>query len=220
MPGEPSGGRPRTGSSFRERVAAEVSAAAVGAAPVEGLELAFRLRPGHWIDLDTLTETALGGLRDAGVLARGQRSLDALVSTKAFGAPPGLLVLTRPAADLRARAVPGEVLLDVTGPALASSPDREAKRGWRARVELAWGRPAVVGDVWVEVVHGESGSITRGLEALLDVLEPVLGRDPRGRPWQEFFPYDDRVVWLRVRRAGSGPARRLRLGVVSARSVP
>lgn len=219
--GEPSGGRPRTGSSFRERVAAAAAGAAADSVPVAGLELSFTLRSGHWVDLDTLTETALGGLRDSGLVARGQRGLEVLLATKAVGAPSGLLAHARPAADLLARPVPGAVLLDVTGPALASSPDRRAKRAWRARVEAAWRRrPPVVGDVWAEVVQTGPGSITGGLEALLDVLEPVLGRDPRGRPWQEFFPLDDRIVWLRVRRAASGPARRLRLGSVDAAAGP
>lgn len=217
--GEPSGARPRTGASFRERVAAE--AAGVGPPPVDGLELAFTLRSGHWVDLDTLTETALDGLRDAGVLPRGRRGLDALIATKAFGTPSGLRAWGRAAGLLSARPAPGECLLDVSGPGLASSPDRAAKRSWRARVEGGWdGRPVVVGDVWVEVVHAEEGSVTRGLEALLDVLEPVLGRDPRGRPWQEFFPNDDRIVWLRVRRAASGPGRRLRLGTVGSAAGP
>ncbi|MDQ3276200.1 MAG: hypothetical protein M3Q39_14545, partial [Actinomycetota bacterium] len=52
------------------------------------------------------------------------------------------------------------------------------------------------------------------LEVVLDALEPVLGRDPRGRQWQAFFPNDHRVVWLRVLRAADGPAVRLRLGTL------
>ncbi len=217
VPGEPSGARPRTGGSFRERVASEAADARTGTEPVDGLELAFTLRPAHWVDLDTLTETTLAGLRDAGILPRGHHGLDALVATKSFGEPSGLIVRSCRAADLCDLPEPGAVLLDVAGPALPSAPDRAAKRDWRARVEASWrSRPTAVGDLWAEVVHAEAGSIMRGLEALLDVLEPALGRDPRGRPWQEFFPYDDRIVWLRVRRAASGPPRRLRLGRVRA----
>jgi hypothetical protein len=203
IPGEPSGTRPRTGSSFRERVAAAAGALERGHGPgVDGLDLAFALRPGHWVDLDTLTETALAGLRDGGVLPRGLAGLDGILATKAFGEDPGLEVWVRAAATLRSQPRPGPLLLEVTGPAMTSAPDRAAKRAWRALVADAWGaRPTPPGDVWVEVVRAGAGSLTRGLEGLLDALEPVLGRDPRGRPWQEFFPNDDRIVWLRVARA-------------------
>lgn len=47
---------------------------------------------------------------------------------------------------------------------------------------------------------GVPGSLFGPLEVVLDALEPILGRDPRGRDWQEFFPNDDRITWLRVRR--------------------
>lgn len=214
VPGEPSGARPRTGTSFRERVALHAAAHAEEIVPVQALDLAFTLRPGHWVDLDTLTETALAGLRDAGVLPRGLRGLDAVLATKRFGEDRGLRLARLPTKAVLGAAPLGPVALEVAGPALGSSPDREAKRAWRDLVAAAWGnRRPPAADVWVEVARSDARSITGGLEALLDVLEPVLGRDPRGRPWQEFFPNDDRIVWLRtVRGPGDAPLR-LRLGV-------
>lgn len=67
------------------------------------------------------------------------------------------------------------------------------------------------GMVWAELLTAGTRSLLSGSEAALDCLEPVLGRDPRGRDWQEFFPFDDRIVWLRLSRHTRGPAVRLRL---------
>ncbi|MDP9405978.1 MAG: hypothetical protein M3O86_05160, partial [Actinomycetota bacterium] len=65
-----------------------------------------------------------------------------------------------------------------------------------------------------DVALCSAGALLSPLEVVLDALEPVLGRDQRGRDWQEFFPNDHVVTWLRVRRVARGPALTLRLGVV------
>lgn len=163
------------------------------------------------MDIDTLVESTVAGLRDAGVVASRLAGLDGIVATKRFGTAPGVdvRVLTRAACH---EAVPGAVALDIATDAVPAA-RRDAKRMWRDSLERKWGgRDVLAGAVWADVALAGSGSLLGRLEVVLDALEPVLGRDPRGRPWQEFFPNDDRIVWLRVRRDPGGPALRLQLG--------
>jgi hypothetical protein len=185
------------------------------------MRLAFTLRPRRFVDLDTLVETALAGLRDAGALRRGAPDLDVVLATKATGAtataPTGLRVDAVAGAALRAQPHPGPALLDAGSAALPGA-RREGKRAWREVLHGAWrGRGPLGGEVWAEVALAVPGSIVAPLEPILDALEPVLGRDPRGRDWQEFFPADDRITWLRVRRdqRPGAPALRLVLGPVT-----
>ena len=173
--------------------------------------LDFRLPEGRWVDIDTLVESTAAGLRDAGVLAPRLAGLDGIVATKGFGGSPGVDIRVLDAAVL-ADDPPGPVALDVASDAVPAA-RRDAKRMWRATLERRWAARGVLsGAVWADVALAGGGSLLGRLEVVLDALEPVLGRDPRGRPWQEFFPNDDRIEWLRVRRDPAGPALRLQLG--------
>ena len=171
------------------------------------------LRPGKWVDLDTLTESTLRGLRDAGAVAPRYGGLDMIVATKRFGSPTGVTA-RRATAEERSGPAPGSAEIDAHDDVVPRPGNAAAKRAWREVLAAAWAqRPALSGDVWADVSFAIDGSLLGPLEVVLDALEPVLGRDPRGRTWQEFFPNDDRIVWLRVRRR-DGPAVQLRLGAL------
>lgn len=202
-------GRPTGAPTWRQHVAAQAATVAGGAS---GLELAFTLPPTAWVDVDTLVENTLAGLRDAGALAPRYAGLDALVATKSVGEVTGALVQLVDATTVQRRRPPGRVELEVSSPRMPRAADRAQKRAWRERIAEQWRpRPQLVDDVWADVALGVRGSLLGPLEVVLDALEPVLGRDARGRDWQEFFPNDHRVLWLRVsRQAASGV--RLRLG--------
>lgn len=190
--------------------------AAVGAAGLvlaDGVQLDFALPPRRWVDVDTLAETTLQGLRDGGALLPRYRGLDALLATKGEGAPTGVRVSAVAAATLRRRRVPGPAAVGAAADLLPRPGNREVKRAWRACLANAWGPPPPLdGDVWADVVLPVAGSLLAPLEVVLDALEPVLGRDPRGRAWQEFFPNDHRITWLRVRRGAEASPLRLMLG--------
>ena len=161
--------------------------------------------------MDTLVESTIAGLRDAGVVAPRLTGLDGIVATKQFGSSPGVAI-RRLQAEAIAEPPPGSAALDVATDAVPAA-RRDAKRMWRDSLERKWGgRDVLAGAVWADVALAGSGSLLGRLEVVLDALEPVLGRDSRGRPWQEFFPNDDRIEWLRVRRDPGGPALRLQIG--------
>lgn len=212
--GSPTGpGRRSAVPTWRARVAT----AAAGRSPAHGISLAFTLAPGRWIDLDTITEETLAGLRDAGVCRSRFAGLDAVLATRRDGAPSGVVVRPSDPARLRRRRPPGPVLLDVVGDTLPRTGRREDKRAWRSDLAAGWGeRPPLAGPAWADLELSIDGSLLGPLEPALDALEPVLGRDPRGRHWQEFFPNDDVIRWLRVRRSPAlSAALRLRLGPVT-----
>lgn len=168
---------------------------------VDGLTLRFELPPGAWIDLDTLVETTVAGLRDAAILRPRSAGLDAIAATKRFGASPRVVISPTPAGALDGPP-PGTPVLDARTDLVPRAGNREAKRAWRATLAQAWtGRAELTEPSWADVGLGVTGSLLGPLEVVLDALEPVLGRDPRGRDWQEFFPNDDRIQWLRVRRS-------------------
>lgn len=209
--GSPTGpGRTRVRPTWRQRVAA----AADGMAPAGGLLLSFTLEPGRWIDLDTIVEETLAGLRDAGVCRRGFAGLDAMLATRRDGDRPGVAVTRVAPGVLANRRAPGPVMLDATGDVLPRPGRTAAKRAWRDRLAVAWGdRPPRGAPVWVDLQLRVGGSLLGPLEPALDALEPVLGRDPRGRDWQEFFPNDHHIRWLRLRRSPTLSGQlRLRLG--------
>jgi hypothetical protein len=195
---------------------AAVAAAVAGSPDMgDGALLAFRLPAGRWVDLDTLVVATLSGARDAGALAPGLRGLDALLATKGAGDPPGAELRVVRAASLRRRRVPGPAAVAVSSDLLVRPGQRSHKLAWRDAISTAWGdRPVLDGDVWTDVALRVDGSLLGPLEVVLDALEPVLGRDPRGRQWQAFFPNDHRITWLRVTRASRGAAVRLRLGAL------
>jgi hypothetical protein len=193
---------------------AQIAEAALDAAAATGLALRFTLEPGRCVDLDTVTEVALAGLRDAGVLPRGLRCLDVILATRIDAEPPGLVARFVEAAQLASITPPGPVLLDAPGATLPRTITE--KRVWRGRLAEAWtGRDLLDCLAWADVAFTTRGSLAGPLEPTLDALEPVLGRDPRaGR--QGFFPNDHLLHWLRVRRAGAGdPPVHLRLGTCS-----
>lgn len=198
-------GLPTGAKSWR----ATVGGAGDGWGVAQALRLEFTLPVRRWVDLDTLVEATVAGLRDAGAAPR----LDAVLATKRTGDPPGAgIEAVRPTSLDRVRA-PGPELLDVAADAAPRAGDRDSKRAWRERLRDAWqGAPPIDGRVWADVSLATAGPLLTRLEVVLDALEPVLGRDPRGRDWQEFFPNDHIVDWLRVRRIERGPAVRLRMG--------
>lgn len=188
--------------------------ASAGLPQTRELGLDFVLAPGRWVDLDSVAEVAVAGLRDGGTLGPRLATLDALLATKREGAPTGVTVTTAEPGTLAALARPGEQAVAVTAERLPLPGDRDAKRALRALLAAAWDDGAPLdGPVWSEVALNTGGSLLAALEPALDTLEPVLGRDPRGQPRQEFFPNDDRIVWLRVLRSGlSGPPLQLKVG--------
>lgn len=137
-----------------------------------------------------------------------------MLASRRDGIPPGVVITARAAASLCRRRPPGAVALDARSEILPRAGRREDKRAWRSELAAAWApRPALAGPVWADLQLRVAGSLLGPLEAALDALEPVLGRDPRGRQWQEFFPNDHVIDWLRVRRSPDlGAAIRLRLG--------
>ena len=203
--GLPSGAR-----SWRQAVAEQ----AVGVVVEDGLELAFSLPPGRWVDLDTVTETTVAGLRDAGAVAPGLAGLDAIVAARADSLHAGVTIRAAPATGLVRRDPPGPVALVATSDSTLR-PDRGSKRAWRNVIADSWGtRAALTDGVWADVVVAGSRSLLATLEITLDALEPVLGRDPRGQQSQEFFPNDHLIRWLRVRRRTEGAPLTLNLGPV------
>lgn len=204
--GLPAGSSSAAGRRWRSLVAERAAGLQVGA----GIEVAFRLPEGRWVDLDTILTTTLAGLRDAGALRPRLAGLDSVVATKRTGDLPGVRLQTASASMLERRRTPGPTLLDVTGDSVPR--DRAGKEALRAAVARVWAdRPLLTEEVWAEVRLCGTGSLLGPLEATLDCLEPCLGRDPRGRDWQRFFPNDHRITWLRLSRATT-PALRLRVG--------
>ena len=202
-------GRPTGTRAWRHQVAA---AAGALSGPTSGVALDFFLPPTAWVDVDTLAENTLAGLRDAGTLPARFGGVDAVLATKQARAEPGADITLADAARLIRRRPPGPAAVEVTWDRAPRPADRPAKREWRKRIAAQWGeRAPLSGDVWADVALGISGSLLGPLEVVVDALEPVLGRDPRGRDWQEFFPNDHRILWLRVHRVPR-PALRLRVG--------
>lgn len=206
IPGTPTGA-----PAWRGRVADHATAHAADLRLGHVLGLAFVLPPRRWVDLDTLVESTVAGLRDAGGVAPRLAGVNGIIATKAFGAEPGARIQVLPVEALMAP-TPGPAALTVATDAVPAA-RRESKRMWRDSLDRRWGgRDVLTGAVWADVALAATGSLLGPLEVVLDALEPVLGRDPRGRPWQEFFPNDHRIEWLRVRRDATGPALALQLG--------
>jgi hypothetical protein len=192
--------RSALGRAFR----AAVSAAAPRLGRPRGLRLDFALAASRFVDLDSLVELTLAGLRDGGALGRGLPGLAVVLA-------PGVTITSADPDEVSAERVPGPVALDVRAGARPRA--TAGKRALRALVaDQRQARRVLTGDVWAEVRLGGAHALTAGLEATLDCLEPVLGRDPRGQPRHEFFPNDHRITWLRVARLDGAPPLTLRLG--------
>jgi hypothetical protein len=188
--------------------------------PARAVRLDFVLHPDRWVDLDSLVEVAIAGLRDGGTFTARLATLEGLLARRVDGESQGLAVATADPETLAAEPRPGPCAVEVTLDEAPRPGRREAKRALRSRLAEAWGeRPMLVGPAWADVLLPASGSPLGPLEPVLDALEPVLGRDPRGQPRQEFFPNDHLIVWLRVRRTPqTGPALLLALGTLGAAS--
>jgi len=199
---------------------AAVARAGAALGPARAVRLDFALAPRRWVDLDSLVEIAIAGLRDGGMFSARLSDLDGFVATKGEG-PPGLTITPADPRDLAAEDQPGPVALDLDTDHPPRPGQRDAKRALRERLGQVWsGRPFLDAAVWTDVALSSAGSLLGPLEPVLDTLEPVLGRDPRGQPRQEFFPNDDRIVWLRVRRADpGGPALRVQLGPLGSAPI-
>lgn len=194
---------------------AQVAEHALRLGPLRGVRLDFTLVPGRWVDLDSLVEVAVAGLRDAG------STLDALIATKGEGSPSGVAITPADPSALAVEPPPGPAAVTATAADLPLPGRRAAKRALRERMTEAWeDRPRLEGEVWADLAIAAARSLLPAMEPALDTLEPVLGRDPRGQPRQEFFPFDDRIVWLRVRRAvAPDPAVTLALGPMAGRAA-
>jgi len=206
-------GRPAAAQRRAHEREWRVRLAAIRLPPTRELRLDFVLAPGRWVDLDSVAEVAMAGLREGGTLGPRLATLDALLATKREGEATGVTVTTAEPGTLARLPRPGEQAVAVTAERLPLPGDKAAKRALRTALAEAWGgRAALEGPVWAEVALTTGGSLLAALEPALDTLEPVLGRDPRGQPRQEFFPNDDCIVWLRVLRAAP-PRPPLRLAV-------
>ena len=200
-------GLPAGTAAWRHHVAVSAAGLTVG----DGVDLAFDLPLTKWVDLDTIVESTLAGLRNGGVVPARFAGVDAIVARRADALQPGVVVRGVAAGALVRRRPPGAAQMVATTEALPR--DRDSKRAWRDTIAAAWGdRPLLAEPVWADVVFVGSRSLLGALEPALDALEPVLGRDPRGRSWQEFFPNDHIIRWLRVRRHSEGPQLTLQLG--------
>lgn len=172
-----------------------VAERAAGQAPVAAIGLHFRLRRGRRVDLDNLVRPAVAGLQDAGVFSYGFRNLDLLVASKVQDDHEGLRV------DVDAVAQPGpwsHAVLAVAALALPREDDRASKAAWRDTIRDCYAGSPVDGPVWVDMAARTTGSLVALMKPIIDGLEPLLGRDPRGR--LEFVPNDHQVERLTVRR--------------------
>jgi hypothetical protein len=89
---------------------AAVTAAASTYESTAAVALHFRLEPHRRVDLDNLVRPALAGLRDASVLARSFKGLDAIWTTKAVTDAPGVVIELRDPGEIRQVPQPGTAL--------------------------------------------------------------------------------------------------------------
>jgi hypothetical protein len=76
--------------------------------------------------------------------------------------------------------------------------DRRSKAAWRRCVADAFDGKPLETPCWIDIATNSTRSLEALMKPVIDGLEPLLGRDPRGR--LEFVPNDDRVAHLTVRR--------------------
>lgn len=167
------------------------------------------------IDLDNLVRPALDALRDAGVFGRGFRDLDALVAAKAAASPVGLGVMLMTAQETGSVRPLAGVLLTLEHGGLPRDGNRVAKVRWREAVAQAWPYAPLQGlPVVLDVRVSTSLSFKDLLKPIIDGLEPVLGRDPRGH--LEFSPNDHLITGLRMLRSPGPPTLSMQLAPLGA----
>ena len=187
--GSPIGGEDTREHAWRAAVAAEAGRRKI--AKVGSVGLAFVLEPGRRVDIDNLARPVLAGLRDAGWFSRGYGTLDVLVVTKQHGDNVGVDV----AANIEMPELDDDEAIQIVSKnAIPSEGKSEMKHAWREAVRASWGKPPIEGDVTVELGFRTKRSLVDLLKPNIDGLEPILGRDPRGR--LEFCPLDDKITRL------------------------
>lgn len=185
-------------------------------APAERVRRPVSRRPeqGRSVDLDNLVRPVLAGLRDAGVFARGFPGLVALGASKVSSADTGVTIHLDAPVGWLPEAHRASGLLDVVSSVVPTDGDVDSKRAWREAVATAWTVEPVAHEVWVSAVLRTTRSLEGLMKPIIDGLEPILGRDPRGR--LEFVPNDHLVTWLTFRKdVNSESALRVRVGRAS-----
>ena len=193
--GSPIGGE---NPPHEQRWRAAIAAAATTIEPAAAVQLHFRLEPHRKIDLDNLVRPALAGLRDAGVLTRGYRSLDAMLATKTSADDEVGVDIDPTTVDVViAVEQPTVAAMVVADTVLPKDGDRSSKRHWRDTVGRQQA-PIEDNAVWLDIAVNTALSLEGLLKPIIDGLDPVLGIDPTAI--LEFTPNDDRVEWLRIHR--------------------
>lgn len=197
-------GSPITGENVphERRWREQVAAAVTGQGSARSIRLDFRLESGRRdLDLDNLVRPAVAGLRDAAVLARAFVGLDCIHATKSVGERPGLVVTLDPTDD-RAAWPPSPRLLEVQADWIPGD-ESEGRRRWNDRVRDSYVDDPIEGTAWVEIAVSDGRSLVGVMKPVLDGLEPILGRDPRGRADYR-SPNDHLVTDLRMTRGRDG----------------
>lgn len=187
----------------------------LGITSVNSVSLAFTLEPGRRVDVDNLARPVLAGLRDAGWFTRGYKTLDRLVVTKAHGENVGVEILPT--------ASPPDLGVDVDVQIFAknvipSEGKHDIKRMWRDAVRDTWSKPPMDGPIELQLGFRTKLSIVDLLKPNIDALEPILGRDPRGR--LEFCPLDDKITRLTAWRISGDFALLVRVIGAQSTSAP
>lgn len=191
--GTPIGGEDPREQAWRERVATE--AKRLGVTNVSAVSLAFTLEHGRRVDVDNLARPALAGLRDAGWFTRGYKTLDRLVVTKVHADDVGVEILPTAAPPDLDREVDVQMLSKNMIPLEGK---HDIKRIWREAVRDTWPKSPMDAPVELQLGFRTKLSLIDLIKPNIDALEPVLGRDPRGR--LEFCPLDDKITRLTVWR--------------------
>ncbi|MQB02500.1 MAG: hypothetical protein GEU78_20230, partial [Actinobacteria bacterium] len=96
--------------------------------PARRVWLDFVLVADRWVDLDSLVEVAIAGLRDGGGMAPRLATLEALIARRLDGDSQGLTVRVADPDALRAAPRPGVPAAEVTMDEVPHPGRREAKR--------------------------------------------------------------------------------------------
>lgn len=193
-------GSPITGENVphERRWREQVATAAAGQRVTRSLVFDFRVESGRRdLDLDNLVRPAVAGLRDAEVLARGFAGLDRIHATKSIDDPPGLAVTLDPADEVLTWP-PSPSPLEVHADWIPNEAS-ESRRRWNDRVRDSYAGGPISGTAWVEITVSDGRSLVGVMKPVLDGLEPILGRDPRGRADYR-SPNDHLVTHLRIVR--------------------